>query len=401
MAISTGAAILGSAGAGLLGGVLGGRSSSKASKRAANAETYAADRAADTQLEMYHQSREDNALARHYGDQALESLSKQSLYGSRPQYQNDFWSRQVQPELGVAGRKLNNMTPLSQRLPSSVSPTQLPGAMATPSAVQNAALPNGQLNANLPTGLNIGDITASPMYQFQQQQGEEAINRALAARGMSNSSAAVNQLADFNTELNAMETEKAYDRAVDEYNRQYNQGMDQYGVSADNYGRGYQNALAQYGMDADRYSRERQANLDTYGQEYSAAMDQYNMANTQWGQQQQNALQGYNAQYGAAQDYYNRVNSAGMDQYNMERQAHLDAYGQDLDLAKIGTGASAAAGNAALATGQGLATTYRNQGNALANIYNQQGANQQAFYSGMGAVPMNAYATYLYGQSLK
>jgi hypothetical protein len=42
-----------------------------------------------------------------------------------------------------------------------------------------------------------------PGYQWQQQQGEKAVNRALAARGMYNSRAGVNALSDFNQNLNA------------------------------------------------------------------------------------------------------------------------------------------------------------------------------------------------------
>jgi hypothetical protein len=42
-----------------------------------------------------------------------------------------------------------------------------------------------------------------PGYNWQQQQGEKAVNRALAARGMYNSRAGVNALSDFNQNLNA------------------------------------------------------------------------------------------------------------------------------------------------------------------------------------------------------
>jgi hypothetical protein len=43
----------------------------------------------------------------------------------------------------------------------------------------------------------------NPGYNWQKQQGEEAVNRALAARGMYNSRAGVNALSDFNQNLNA------------------------------------------------------------------------------------------------------------------------------------------------------------------------------------------------------
>lgn len=52
---------------------------------------------------------------------------------------------------------------------------------------------------------SIGDngLIETPGYAWQKQQGEEAVNRALAARGMHNSRVGVNALSDFNQNLNA------------------------------------------------------------------------------------------------------------------------------------------------------------------------------------------------------
>lgn len=52
----------------------------------------------------------------------------------------------------------------------------------------------------------------SPMYQFQKEAGEKAINRQLRARGRYNSSVGVNALANFNNQLGAMEADKQYSR---------------------------------------------------------------------------------------------------------------------------------------------------------------------------------------------
>ena len=59
------------------------------------------------------------------------------------------------------------------------------------------------------------DVTASPLYQFRQREGESAINRALASRGLYDSSFAVNQLADLTNRLTAEETERQYGRLLD------------------------------------------------------------------------------------------------------------------------------------------------------------------------------------------
>lgn len=55
-------------------------------------------------------------------------------------------------------------------------------------------------------------VENSPNYKWQQQQGEKAINRGLAARGMYNSRAGVNALTDFNQSLGAQETENSFNR---------------------------------------------------------------------------------------------------------------------------------------------------------------------------------------------
>jgi len=56
----------------------------------------------------------------------------------------------------------------------------------------------------------------SPMYQFQKEAGEKAINRQLRARGRYNSSVGINALANFNNQLGAMEADKQYNRVFDQ-----------------------------------------------------------------------------------------------------------------------------------------------------------------------------------------
>jgi hypothetical protein len=70
-----------------------------------------------------------------------------------------------------------------------------------------------------------GNITASPLYQWQLEQGTEGINRAAAARGGYGSTAAVSQIGDFTRALGAQETETQYNRGLTEYNTQYDRLM--------------------------------------------------------------------------------------------------------------------------------------------------------------------------------
>jgi len=55
----------------------------------------------------------------------------------------------------------------------------------------------------------------SPMYSWQQEQGERALNRQAAAKGLSGSRASLNALSDFNRGLGAQESDKQYGRLLD------------------------------------------------------------------------------------------------------------------------------------------------------------------------------------------
>jgi hypothetical protein len=75
----------------------------------------------------------------------------------------------------------------------------------------NAPMP-GVLNM---TGANGATYETSPLYQWQLQQGEKNINRALQARGRSNSSYGLNTLANFYNALGANEAQQNYNRTMD------------------------------------------------------------------------------------------------------------------------------------------------------------------------------------------
>lgn len=71
-------------------------------------------------------------------------------------------------------------------------------------------------NFNLPLSLSQirQDLTYDPVYQFRQEQGERAINRAAAARGNFMSGAALASIGDFNNQLTADETDRYFNRVL-------------------------------------------------------------------------------------------------------------------------------------------------------------------------------------------
>ena len=84
------------------------------------------------------------------------------------------------------------------------------------------------VNLNLPENFQFEMDTGSDSYRWKQEQGEEAINRALAARGLYGSRAGLDTLSDFNRSLAADEYTDQYNRALQGYNLDYGKAMDLY-----------------------------------------------------------------------------------------------------------------------------------------------------------------------------
>lgn len=254
MAISTGAAILGAAAIGVGGAIMGGRSQKKAAKRAASAQQYGADRATGAQLKMYHQGREDFAPFLTAGRNALVDMQG------------------FQPQAGEYLQQLIDFDP------------------------------------DFTTELD----TTDPIYQWKQERGEESINRAMAARGMSDSRPAVNALVEFNKQLAAAEADKQYGRAQALYDRRRGQATSLYGFKS--------------ALDTDRYNRL--LNLVNIGTGAAGQVGQQGMQTGQTvaGIQQglgQNLAQNYMTQGNIQGNMWANIGAAPMDAYNMYQMSRM------------------------------------------------------------------------------
>lgn len=182
MAISTGAALIGGGLLGAAGSIMGGKSAASGAKDAANTQAAASDRAAQMQREMFDVQRQDYSPYAQMGSLASPLLT--------------YYATGIRPTMSQAD--LDELKRL-QGGGDDVDSYRLNQLLAQQQGI-NA------LSQGIPT---------SPMYTWQQEQGERAINRALAARGLYNSSAALNQLSDFNRALGAEESERQYGRLMD------------------------------------------------------------------------------------------------------------------------------------------------------------------------------------------
>jgi len=81
------------------------------------------------------------------------------------------------------------------------------------------------------------DVKLSPLFKLQQAEGEKAIDRAFAKRGLRGSGANIKALKDFNEELTATETERQYQRIFER-----GQTLAGYGLAATQLGVGAETA---------------------------------------------------------------------------------------------------------------------------------------------------------------
>lgn len=86
--------------------------------------------------------------------------------------------------------------------------------------------------SNIMRGFDPGDITQNSGYQFRLAEGQKALERSLAARGMSNSGAALKAAQDYGQNLAAEEYDNAYRRWYQENANLANAGQNAAGNTA-------------------------------------------------------------------------------------------------------------------------------------------------------------------------
>ena len=168
--------------------------------------------------------------------------------------------------------------PLSDPFESYLQKTGLQGGLDA--YLKQKGLSGGQFNQN------------NPQYQFLQKQGQQALDRSAAARGMGYSGAQMKAAQQFGQGLASQQYDKEYDRAAKEYFNKYDQAANQFG--------NYYNrlaALAQGGQQAVQATGNQGAQ---YAQNASNTFG--NLANAQssiLGQQANARASGYAAQANA------------------------------------------------------------------------------------------------------
>ena len=78
-------------------------------------------------------------------------------------------------------------------------------------------------------GVSNYDFLNSPQYQFLQKQGQQALDRSAAARGMGYSGAQMKAAQQFGQGLASQQYDNEYNRAAKEYFNKYDQAANQFG----------------------------------------------------------------------------------------------------------------------------------------------------------------------------
>lgn len=169
--------------------LIGGAATIYGANKAASASSKAADQALALQQQQYQQARDDMQPYMQAGQAGLNALQQRLLDGG-----------------GADAGSFGNV----------VNPTYNQPAYSAPGAFNY--------------GLN--DYTASPGYQWQLQQGMNAINSSQAARGALDSGATLKSLARYAQGLAMQDFNAQRQFAADQYNKDRDFGRDVYDTDA-------------------------------------------------------------------------------------------------------------------------------------------------------------------------
>lgn len=118
--------------------------------------------------------------------------------------------------LGMVDQAIAGLQPQQQAPTPETAPTVSTG---TPEAVTNVQDPQNEALFPSMRAMEPANYQGSPLFDFQQKQGEKRLRATLAKRGLLDSGAEIEAIGDFNTQLGAMEADKARGYAQNEADR--------------------------------------------------------------------------------------------------------------------------------------------------------------------------------------
>ena len=247
----------------------------------------------------------------------------------------------------------------------------------------------------------MGDIAKDPGYQFQLQQGQQAIDRASAASGRFGGGRAAQELLRQGQGLAATAYGDAFNRAAAEQGVASGINREQYGRDVNFQDRLRQQEQEQYGRGRAGFDIARQQEQEQYGRNvsdfdratrgeetrYNRSLGQYGLQSGLEQEQYNRRLGEYGFDVGKEQEMYGRARA----DYSMDAERRQNRLNQYMGMAGMGQQASQALANAATGHGSNLADISIQQGNTAAAA-TMANSNQLAKLMQMGGAGASMYA---------
>lgn len=202
-----------------------------------------------------------------------------------------------------------------QQMQGNLQPYMQLGSSTIPQLQQ--LLGGDRLNTPFSFNPTMEQLEQTPGYQFTQQQGNKALDNAMAAKGLSLSGAQLKGLDAYNTGLASQTFQQQYQNALQNFNTNYGQAADQYNRMSGLVGLG-QNAAAGVG-NAGLQTASSIGNNITSGANAQAAG---RMGSA-------NALSGGLSSLGGAGMLYSMLNPTGQNPYNADAARSIYSAGME------------------------------------------------------------------------
>ena len=199
-----------------------------------------------------------SALEKESADKQLE-LQKQIW--ERQQADQLPYLQQGQSAIGKLGSLMGGADPFESYLQKS----GLSGGLD--SYLGKKGLAGGQFNQN------------NPQYQFLLKQGQQALDRSAAARGMGYSGAQMKAAQQFGQDLASQQYDKEYDRAAKEYFNKYDQAANQFSNYYNRLDNEYNRAAKEYFNRYDQVANQFSNYYNRLDNEYNKAAKESFMVN--------------------------------------------------------------------------------------------------------------------------
>lgn len=188
------------------------------------------------------------------------------------------------------------------------------------------------------TGLSVEEMNADPGYQFRMQQGQQALERSGAARGVTNTGGTLQNILDYGQQAGSQEYGAAYGRKLGEYGlneqNRFNAYQSNYANAMGAYNQNEANRAGAFDRNVGNAANAYNTNAENAYRQYTTNTAGQNMANqeaearrsgaynTNLGAYQNQQRYGLQAQAQAFDQQYRNY----VEQYNQGRQNANDTY---------------------------------------------------------------------------